>query len=461
MKSFLALMVVAVFFLMLGCNMENEGEDSISQPVPAPEDNPEISLNFTIDDFDSAFAKAAFLTVKAAYDSLEAAKGTGVNLESALAAVKATRSASESNAVTLGDLGPYIMAAATARRSASGENPLETELTGIAKEYDGNIADLVPPPDAALHAGLLVIQDGNILISDDLVIPVDSLDGIATIEVMNRVAGGEQPEAVIAEIQADIEKMLLKEESASRGLYIIPENSWGNGFTFSGARWVNGLIRYHFATGSSGLNDSAKRIARNAMAKWTEGTNNKIKFQEIDANLWNIICRGIGQYQYVTIEKKDLPSGKAGQSRVGSMAVSLIQIDPDSTEVERTYLHELGHTIGLMHEHQWSGRDAYIKVSSSDAANNGIIPEKSVVAGLYPVRIWFVTIYLPYIWYVNYSKHYGSGLDFKSIMLYRNWEIKPAYANSSNGYKGDNGKYVTKWNTVLSEYDKQTVKGMY
>lgn len=457
MKGFLALAVAAVFCLISGCTMETEAGDSISPSVP---NNPEISLNFTVDDFDSAFAKAAFLTVKAAQDSLEAAKGTGVNLESAAAAVTVSRSVSGKGEVTIGDLGPYIMEAGAAARSASGGNTLETELTGIVSEYEGNIADLVPPPDAALRAGLLVIQDGNILISDDMVIPVDSLNGIAVIEVMNRVAGGENPEVVVSEIQADIEKMLAEEENASRGIYILPENSWGNGFTFAGARWVNGLIRYHFATGSSGLDDSAKQLARNAMKKWTEGTNNKVRFEEINANLWDLICRGIGQYQYVTIDKKDLPSGVRGQSTIGSLAVSFIHIDSEYTNVERTYLHELGHTIGLVHEHQWSGRDVYIKVSSSDSTNYGIIPEKSVVAGLYPVRIWFITIYLPYIWYVDYSKHYGSGLDFNSIMLYPDQEIKPAYANSTNGTPRG-GKYVTKWNTALSEYDKQTVKAMY
>jgi hypothetical protein len=457
MKGFLALAVVAVFCLLPGCTMETKTGDSISPPVP---NNPEINLNFAVDDFDSAFAKAAFLMVKAAYDSLEAAKETGVNLESAAAAVTASRSVSGNSEVTIGDLGPYIMAVGSAARSVFGENTLETELTGIVSEYEGNISDLVPPPDAALRIGLLVIQDGNIMIRDDMVIPVDSLSGIATIEVMNRVARGENPEAVVSEIQADIEKMLVKEENASRGIYITPENSWGNGFTFSGARWVNGLIRYNFATGSRGLNDSAKKTARNAMATWTTGTNGEIRFEEIDANLWNIICRGIGQYQYVTIDKKDL-TGAKGQSSIGSVAGSFIHIDPVYTNDERTYLHELGHTIGLVHEHQWSGRDTYIKVSSSDTTNYGIIPEKSVVAGLYPVRIWFITIYLPYIWYVNYSQHYGSGLDFQSIMLYSGLEIKPAYANSINGGNPSNGKYFTKLNTVLSTYDKQTVKAMY
>ncbi|MDR1231368.1 MAG: hypothetical protein LBK61_08200 [Spirochaetaceae bacterium] len=435
--------------------MENEAKDSVSLP---DSDKPEINLNFTVDDFDSAFAKAAFLTVKAARDSLEAAQKTGVNLESAAANA---RSAFGNNEVTIGDLGPYILTANSARRSASGENTLENELNGIAGNYEESLSDLVPALDAAVLAGLLVVEDGNIVISDDMVIPVDSLDGIATIEVMNRVAGGENPEAVVSEMQADIAKMLAGEENASRGVYIIPENSLGSGFTVSGARWTNGLIRYHFATGSRALNATAKDLARKSMDKWTAGTNNKVRFEEINANLWNIICRGLGQYQYVTIDKQDLPSGTAGRSTVGSLAVSFMHIDIASTDKERTYLHELGHVIGLKHEHQWSGRDAYIKVSSSDTTNYGIIPEKSVVAGLYPVRIWFITIYLPYIWYVDYSKHYGSGLDFKSIMLYPDKEIKPPYANSANGKKADSGKYLTIKHTVLSEYDKQTVKAMY
>jgi hypothetical protein len=208
-----------------------------------------------IDTLHSAFAKAAFLTVKAAHDRLEAAQKTGVNLESAAANA---RSAFGNNEVTIGDLGPYILAANSARRSASGENTLENALNDVADNYEESLSDLVPAPDAAVLAGLLVVEDGNIIISDDMVIPVNSLDGIATIEVMNRMAGGENPEAVVSEMQADIAKMLAGEENASRGVYIIPQNSLGDGFTFSGARWTNGLIRYHFATGSRALDAAAK-----------------------------------------------------------------------------------------------------------------------------------------------------------------------------------------------------------
>ncbi|MDR3131424.1 MAG: hypothetical protein LBU18_07745 [Treponema sp.] len=276
---------------------------------------------------------------------------------------------------------------------------------------------------------------------------------------MNRVAGGEDPEAVVSEIQADIEKMLAAEETASRGLYIIPENSWNGGRT-SGARWVNGLIRYAYADGSSSIGDEGKQTAEKAMKKWTDGTGGEIRFEGISPNLWSLICRGIGQYQYVTISKKDLPNDTSGRSDIGSVgAFSSVEIDPVAITRERTYLHELGHTIGLLHEHQWSGRDSYINVSSGNAVDYGIIPEKSLVVALYPVRIWFITIYLPYIWYVNYSKHYGSGLDFNSIMLYDGLEIRPAYANSTNG-KPDDWSH-TRWNLDLSEYDKQTVKAMY
>ncbi|MDR0557154.1 MAG: hypothetical protein LBG43_04705 [Treponema sp.] len=72
MKSFLTLAVVAVFCLIARSTMEQEAGDSIFPPIP---NNPEISLNFTI------FAKAAFLTVKPARGSLEAAKGTGLTLK--------------------------------------------------------------------------------------------------------------------------------------------------------------------------------------------------------------------------------------------------------------------------------------------------------------------------------------------------------------------------------------------
>ncbi|GHU85888.1 hypothetical protein FACS189473_5130 [Spirochaetia bacterium] len=423
-----------------GCGFEtsplNNGTADVKQDIPAiinPADNPGY-----VDTLTSNFAKASFLTVLSAVNTLQAVKDAGVDFDQA-----AVRSVT--GGIDINDLGPYITArTSTARSAAGGSDGLEVELEAITAEYEAAIAALVPSPDAAVNAGLLFVKDGQIIISDDQSVPLNSLDGIATVEVMNRVAAGEAPEQVVAEIQAEIEKLIVQQDSrAARGLYIKPENAAGIGGTVSGARWNNGLIRYHF---ESSMTAAAKQNALTAMGEWTTKTNNKVRFQELSPSVWDTICRGIGQTQYLNIGIYNLDANTAGSSTVGSFAVSRVKISPTSVNNMRTYRHELGHTIGLIHEHQRPDRDNYVVVSNSDTTNYGRIPEKTVVAGLYPVKILFITIYLPYIWYVDYGKTVGS-FDFGSVMLYGDLEKK------SGGQ--------TIWNLEISDTDAATVRQMY
>jgi hypothetical protein len=426
---------------------------SCSSPLNEQETSPqsvnpssEVNLNYTVDDFNSAFAKAAFLTVHAAAASMELAKNAGVDLDAAR-----TASRSANNEVQFSDLSSY-MTTSSMRSADGGVNDLEAGLSSIADTYGADIAALLPDFGAAVSAGLLFIEDGEIVISDDQRIQLDSLDGIATVEVMNRVAAGERIEDVIADIQADIEKLLAQSEESERGLYIQPENAAGIGGTVSGARWINGLVKYHFETGDYSFDENAKKVARAAMSEWTNKTNGKVRFEEISPSSWNTFCKAIGQTQYLTIGLYNLKSGTSGNSTIGSVATSRMQIGYSYRETPRTYLHELGHTLGLIHEHQRLDRDNHITISSqysSDKVNFGTIPDKTIVAGLKPVRIWFITIYLPYIWYLDYGKTVGL-FDFQSIMLYSSPYIYR---------KSDNSKIES--NVKLSDTDVLTVKKMY
>jgi hypothetical protein len=342
-------------------------------------------------------------------------------------------------------------------RSVAGETvDLEDGLSLIAAGYEADIAALAPSPDAAVQAGLLYVEDGNILISDDQRIPLASIEGIATVEVMNRVVAGETAENAVAEIQADIERLLVEDASIARGLYIAPENAAGLGGAVSSARWINGLVRYHFESGGHALNSADKTAARWAMNEWASKTG-RVRFEEISPSAWDLICRGIGQTQYVSIGIYDLPSGVGGRSTIGSIGVfSSLQISPGSRMSERTWQHELGRTLGLMHEHQRYDRDNYVAVNSSDKANYGKIPAQTVVAGLYPVRIKIlfvrITIYLPYVWYMDYGKTVGS-FDFNSIMLYSN--------NNIRRKQPVNGSYALPINTRLSSTDIETIRRIY
>jgi hypothetical protein len=307
-----------------------------------------------------------------------------------------------------------------------------------------------------MNAGLLYVEDGKIIISDDMDIALDSFQGIATVEVLNRVAAGEDIEEVIAEIQADIDKMIVASggtddgNETARGLY-IPENTI-YGLRVGGTRWINGLIRYQFITGDYTFDEESKKVARAAMNDWSTQTGGKIRFEPISRTLWDMICKGLLQTQYVVIQISNLKSGVTGESTIGSVGWSKIKISPNHKRVKATYLHELGHTIGLLHEHQRPDRDSYVTVSNPNDFQMSKIPSKTVVAGLKAVKIFFVTVYLPYIWYLDYGKTVGA-FDFDSIMIYGGSKVKRKYA--VNGSK----EIVRK--TVLSPTDIATVKRMY
>jgi hypothetical protein len=432
-------MSAAVFF---GC------ENLIQSDIAKTENTQpaDVNLNYTADDFNSAFAKAAFFTVKSAADSLEAVKNAGVDFD---AIETAARSAA---GFQFSDLGAYLKNSRT-RNAAEEPDELDAELSEIASIYKESLSALIPSPEPAVNAGLLVIEDGAIVISDDQSIPLDSLDGIATVEVLNRVAAGERMEDVIAEIQADIEKLIEENQSETRGLFIKPENSAGIGGATAGARWAYGLVRYYFETGEHAPSGKAKETARSAMREWNIKTGGKVRFQEIDPNAWDYFSTAIGQNQHLKIGVySDL--GPAGKSSIGTFSLfAEMKIKSAYAETSsRVWLHEIGHTLGLLHEHQRYDRDDYVTVNSSDTTNYGKIPKQTLVAGLKPVRILFVTIYLPYIWYMDYGKTVGA-FDFDSIMLY--W--------SPNIYRKTavNGNREIQCNTVLSSTDIATIRYMY
>ena len=260
-------------------------------------------------------------------------------------------------------------------------------------------------------------------------------------------------EDVIAEIQNDLAKLFINEESdPARGLYMMPQNTLSVAGFMNGARWINGLVRYRFINEDEVYTEDRKKVARDAMAQWQTETNSRVRFEEITPSTWEQISKGIGQFQYVTFKLVQ----NSNDSSVGSNAGSRIRISPSSANDKPTYLHEIGHTLGLMHEHQRHDRDSYVTIDSkylNDNISYGIIPKQNLVAGLQPVRIFCVTVYLPYVWYIDYGKTVGE-FDFNSIMIYSSF----AGVNRKTHINGSNTIYYTK---TLSEIDIKTILEMY
>ena len=121
------------------------------------------------------------------------------------------------------------------------------------------------------------------------------------------------------------------------------------------SKWITD-IRYRNYK-SSCPNMSAMR---KAMDEWEEAADYAIHFVEIKDNGWNRFSWGIGCNYYVCISDNVIGE-VCGTSSVGAVPWAYIHINPECPE-KGTYLHELGHTLTLMHEQCHIDRDCYIDI---------------------------------------------------------------------------------------------------
>ncbi|MDR1346434.1 MAG: hypothetical protein LBK03_07005 [Bacteroidales bacterium] len=196
-------------------------------------------------------------------------------------------------------------------------------------------------------------------------------------------------------------------------------------------KWGN-KIEYMWNTSSS----TVRTNVRLAMADWRVAANNKISFSEITKNVkWNKTCWIMGWKYFLRI--CSVTSGNFdGRSTIGKVPWANMDFKNNTTSA-RTYRHELGHALGLYHEHQRSDRDNYIKYNSNNVQTGQGSQFSKMTAGSY-----------------NY---YGSTFDFNSIMLYS------SFAYSKNGNATLTKKDGATWSapTSISATDKNVIRQIY
>ena len=202
------------------------------------------------------------------------------------------------------------------------------------------------------------------------------------------------------------------------------------------SRWpkVSNTIDYRFGKDAS---TNTKTNIRAAMNQWQAAANNRIKYKEINNSAWNQLVWSIGCSWHIWIhDSKCLDAG--GMSTAGYVPWSTITINPNSAS-SNTYLHELGHSLGLIHEHQRPDRDNYIIVDYNNIKSNSIQFNKILSTS---------------------CQTYGT-FDFESIMMYRsyigNWAKDPNKPIMKK--KSDNSTFGD--NYVLSAGDKANIKLIY
>jgi hypothetical protein len=112
------------------------------------------------------------------------------------------------------------------------------------------------------------------------------------------------------------------------------------------ARWPAGqVIRARFMEGDESLHDRVKSVAE----RWTAPGMAKLEFQWVDDGASEIRIafeQGNGSWSYLGTQCQDIPEDQP------TMNYGWLTPDSPDDELTRVVLHEFGHALGLIHEHQ-------------------------------------------------------------------------------------------------------------
>jgi hypothetical protein len=196
-------------------------------------------------------------------------------------------------------------------------------------------------------------------------------------------------------------------------------------------RWNLGqTIHIRFIGGSPAVREKVEEFSK----MWTKHANIKFSF---DNSPWAEIRIGFDQntsWSYFGIDALNIRKEQA------NMQLGILEkLKPEDEQFRRTVLHEFGHVLGLIHEHQ--------------QANANIDWNKEAVYKHFARA--------PYYWSraqvdFNFFKKYSSNyrpFDPNSIMMF--FTIPKAFIN------GDSIQPVEKLSTELSESDKELIRKLY
>ena len=178
---------------------------------------------------------------------------------------------------------------------------------------------------------------------------------------------------------------------------------------FTGNRWTNGIVYYVFDAAVSSAN---RQNWRDAAAAWSAVA--PLIFTE---------STGIGNYIYVQ-------NGSGNNSYVGMIGGRQV-MNIFSWTYKYAIAHEIGHALGLIHEHQRSGRDSYVTINYSYIQNG-----------------------YEYAFAIVGSTNYGA-YDFDSVMHYNKCAVStdcpPGYTCACTHYTITVPPPNTQWQDLIGQ----------
>ena len=194
-------------------------------------------------------------------------------------------------------------------------------------------------------------------------------------------------------------------------------------------------------------------------------TGTGVRFRESSLPEWWLELRQtLFVSDTLSILKTQFSGGKTGEATVGKIGRSRRQMDSDYVTNERWFNHEMGHVLGLLHEHQRYDRNSYVRVDSARAGRSDYLRIREEERRLSIWCLWFC-----WKWYDNSTTH-STPYYYHSIMHYprgtgitlqtggEEWHVHEDDDEnvSINSVWGDvNG------NTWFSPWDIYTIKKLY
>lgn len=195
------------------------------------------------------------------------------------------------------------------------------------------------------------------------------------------------------------------------------------GAKYSDAKtWPNGILPIQFA---AGITKAEKDKFMNYCKMWGEGTSVKCVHRS-------------GQRAHVYVTKSTSISGACtAQYGYRKNTRRTITLPYSGCWSRRSILHELGHVLGLMHEHQRPDRDRYIRVKWSNIRSDVKFAFDKKRASLK-----------------------SSKFDFDSIMMYSSYSFTKNYRMPTM-VKYNNQQSTWNASSKLSKTDIETMARMY